>query len=262
MKQQKHVLSIVLILLSGAFTALGEEPTHGLMDGNAQGAEAPTNPNHLEPMQAYAPDGYDQAVFRSLIGNDPGELWMVGKPSFSPEYAVILRHEIKYAKPGDFLDRTIESEKWIVEYAVAKNQIWRWKEVGGGRTELDIHVTKDIIRHRAEVTKEFGLKIFAAWEAVLRVTRYPDADYRGLDGVTIQFYCRPNLFGEIWTPNAGLPKMLTKLGGKLADIAEMESQYRPKIVADCTDLAKKIVAETHKPEQDAPVQPANRTESQ
>jgi hypothetical protein len=52
-----------------------------------------SSPNHLVPIPAYDQDGYDQAVFHALIGGGLPKLWMVCKPSFSPEYAVILRAE-------------------------------------------------------------------------------------------------------------------------------------------------------------------------
>lgn len=190
---------------------------------------------------------------------------MVGKPSFSAEYAVILRHEIKYAKSDDpFEFQKIESEKWIVEHVEAKKKIWRWKEIGGGRSVLDIHVTKDVIRHRVEVTKEFSSKMFDAWKSVLSKTRYPDADYRGLDGETFQFYCHHNMFGEIWTPNAGLPSMLTDLGHKLAEIAKVEGQDRQKVVAECDELAKNIQTESHKTERGGadhpPIAPESKSE--
>jgi len=220
--------------------------------------ELPRNPNHLEPIPAYDPDGYNEAVFRSLIGDDPGELWMIGKPSFSLEYAVIIRHVITYARSDGDSDRKIESEKWMVEYVEPKKQIWHWKELGGGRSVLDINVTKEVTRRQAEVSKEFSSIMSGAWTSVLRKTRYPDKEYRGCDGTAFQFYCHYDLFGEIWNPNSGLPEMLTELGCKLGEVAKSEAQDRPKLITECTALAKKIKAEAQKPEQkDAGKPPAH-----
>jgi hypothetical protein len=258
MNQQLHALTTVLAVLASVLSALGELPEPDPFAVDAPHAEPPSNPNHLEPVPAYAPDGYDQAVFRSLIGDDPGELWMVGKPSFSPEYAIIIRHEIKYRKSDDPFEHKIQSEKWIVEHTEAKKQIWKMKKVGGDRlvsgfhvtySVMDIHVTKDVIRHRAEVTEEFSSLMFDAWNSVLRKTRYTDIDYRGLDGSTFQFYCHGNLFGEIWSPESGLPSMLTELGRKLAEVARAEAKDRSKLLAECVGLAKNIKAETQKAEQ-------------
>jgi hypothetical protein len=186
---------------------------------------------------------------------------MLGKPSFEPEYAVILRHELNYAKSDDPFDRKIESEKWVVEGVESKKQIWRWKETEGGGSVLDIQVTKDVIRHQTEVTKEFASQMFLAWESVLRRTRYPDEDYRGQDGATFQFYCYNNFFGEVWTPRKGLPSMLTDLGHRLADVAKATDEGRPKLLAECVEIAQKITAETRKPEQVGTDQSATHPES-
>ena len=244
-----YLLSIAVTLLPVA--AQDQSPDYDPFAVDAKHPEPPSNPNHLEPMAAYDPDGYGQAVFQSLIGKDPGELWMIGRPSFGSEYAVILRHEVTYANPEEPFDSTISSEKWVVERVEAKKKIWRWKDLEGGGMELDIHVTKDVIRQSSEVTKEFASTMFSAWWSILRRTRYPDEDYRGLDGVTFQFYCHYNLFGEVWTPRTGLPNMLTDLGHRLADVAKAGDEARPKLVAECVEIAKKITAETKKPEQDA-----------
>jgi len=255
-----YLLSIAVVLLPAA--AQDQSPDYDPFAVDAKHPEPPSNPNHLEPMAAYDPDGYDQAVFQSLIGKDPGELWMIGRPSFGPEYAVILRHEVTYANSDEPFDRRITSEKWVIERVEAKKQIWRWKELDGGRMELDIHPTKDVIRQRSEVTKDFASKMFSAWESVLRRTRYPDEDYRGLDGATFQFYCHYNFFGEVWTPRTGLPIMLTELGHHLGDVAKAGDEARPKLVTECVELATKITAETQKPEQGVAPQSATRSESE
>jgi hypothetical protein len=58
------------------------------------GGSIHANPNHLEPIPAYDPDGYNQAVFQSFIGKRRlVELWMIERPSFAMERAVSLDHE-------------------------------------------------------------------------------------------------------------------------------------------------------------------------
>lgn len=250
MESNIRLISRLLSIAAALFTVAAQagSPESDPFAVDAKHPESPSNPNHLEPLPAYAPDGYDQAVFQSLIGKDPGELWMIGKPSFGPEYAVVLRHELTYSNPEEPFDRTIALEKWMIERVEAKRQIWRWRQLCGGRMELDIHATKDVIRQRSEVTKDFASQMLLAWESVLRKTRYPDEDYRGLDGTTFQFYCRHNFFGEVWTPRTGLPNMLTELGHRLADVVKASDEARPKLVAECVEIAKKITAETRKPE--------------
>lgn len=238
------LLIFVAAVLSAA--AQSEAPDRDPFAIDVKQPDSPSNPNHLEPVPAYEPDGYDHAVFRSLIGEDPGELWMIGKPSFAPEYAVILRHEVTYANAEKPVERTIASEKWVVERVEAKKQIWRWKDLGGGRLGLDIQVMKDVIRERSEVTQEFASKMISAWKSVLRRTRYTNGEYRGLDGTTFTFYCRYDFFGEVWSPRTGLPNMLTELGHRLADVAKAGDEARPKLVSECVELATQITAEAQK----------------
>jgi len=261
-QEMKLLISIFVVVSAIAFCGSGraEETEINPFSVDAPAPEPPSNPDHLEPIPAYDPDGYDQAVFRSLLGNQRAELWMIGKPSFSPEYVVILRHIQKFAESDDGFDRTVESEKWVVEYVEAKKQIWRWKDLEGGMMELDIKVTKDLNRKSTEVSKEFAHIMHSAWESVLKKTRYPDADYRGLDGATYQFYSDYGLFGEIWTPFTGTPRMITDLGHKLGEVAKADKKDRDRLLEECLKLAKELRTRTIKPEQDGAGQPVTAPE--
>ena len=227
--------------------ALAVEPDGAeSLSPNASTIIEPSNPNHLEPIPAYEPYGYDQAVFSSLLGKEPGEIWMIGKPSFSPEYAVILRN--KLPPSASEFDKKNDSGKWVVEYAEVKKQIWRWKELDSGTIILDIKATKEVTRRRAEVTREFAELMIGAWKSVLRQTRYTDHGYRGCDGATFQFYCRYNLFGEIWSPTSGIPKQITDLGHKLGEVARAEAKGRDQLISECIAMAQNLTA-TNTPEQ-------------
>jgi len=134
----------------------------------------------------------------------------------------------------------------VLDYVEAKKQIWRWKDFEGGRMELDIHVTKDLNKKSVEIAPEFADAILGAWDSVLRKTRYPEADYRGLDGATYQFYCRYGLFGEIWTPSTGLPRMITDLGHELCAVAKADEKDRKKHTEKSLELASAIRTATKK----------------
>jgi hypothetical protein len=258
MKSLTHILSITATMLTCSIVFADEHKDVDPFSVGAPAIEEPPGPNHLEPIPAYDPDGYDQAIFKSLLGKEPGEIWMIGRPSFSTEYAVTIRHEITYApahKSEDaFVDRVIESEKWVVEYAEAKKKIWRWKDLGGGKMELDIKATKDVSRFRAEITHEFVLALIDAWRSVLLQTHYPREDNDGLDGVTFQFYCNPNLFGQTWSPSGGVPLLITNLGHKLGEVAKADIKSRGPLISECIAMAKKI-ASPIKPEQSAEGKP-------
>ncbi len=202
---------------------------------------APTNPNHLEPIAAYDSDGYDQAVFRSFIGDQQPSLWMVSKPSFSPEHGFMILATHKWTGPRDpeNLETTI-----FIESFKSKDQIWRWKELPNGRNVLDIQPTENVERERKEIDLDFGNHIFHAWEAVLKRTRYTDKNYRGTDGTTYQFFCRPYLYGEVWTPDSGLPLLIKNLGEKLESFIEADEGSEDRIREEAYQLASRIIEET------------------
>lgn len=205
---------------------------------DAQHGQDFANPDHLEPIPAYDPDGYNQAVFESLIGQRRPELWMIVKPSFSPEFAVLL---FCHEESGTSSEPT---KKWEVEVVGPKAQIWRWKEVDERTSVLDIHATDDLTVKTAPISAELAAKISAAWRAALLQTRYPKQDQSGVDGVTYEFYCDYNLFGQTWSPEGGVPFLLTELGSALVRIAN-QKEVQPSL-DKCLALADQILALTAK----------------
>lgn len=224
----------------------------------------PTSPNHLEPMAPYdaldingTRDSYRQAVFTSLIGKGwLPEMWMIETPSSSREYAVIIR--VLADGPNDPRPPESKSRRWAIEYVAPKEKIWRWKEVSGDGESPDarridsrrrgtwsvpdIRPTKDVERHRIEVTEDFAKLVHGAWLSTLQLTRYAEDGRRGLDGTTLEFCCA-DLFGQTWSPKTGLPAMLADLGRKLGTLAQSAEQDREPLLAEAESLARKIAKE-------------------
>ena len=198
-------------------------------------------PDHLEPIPAYDPDGYNQAVYKSLLGSKPAEGWMIGLPSFSPEYAVVLRCVSKYAK-----SQGTKSESWRVEYSIAKNKIYRSKTMKNGVMKLDIKVTDEVDRYSVEVSEDFVRHILGAWRSVLQETHYPTEYSGGLDGETFQFCCVPNLFGETWSPSSGKLKIMTDLGAELGELARSDEGAREAHLLKCQELADTLYGNAKK----------------
>lgn len=213
-------------------------------------------PNHLVPIPAYDRDGYNQAVFQSLIGQKRSELWMITKPSFMPERAVILRH-ILSATDDPFADK-FKSGKWFVEWVEAKKQIWQWKKLDGGRMQFHIAETDDLNKSSVEVSHEFAASMIDAWRSVLIQTRYLKGDYRGLDGTTFQFCCDYDFFGEIWSPQTGLPKLITELGIELGELAKAKPESREEHMNQCLKLAKSIRTQSQSQKKPSPVLPKGK----
>jgi len=199
------------------------------------------NPNHLEPIPFSDDTGYRHAVFASLIGAAPASLWMIERPSFSAEYAVILRREVEY-DPNDTRPtplRRVTREQWFVVRVIAKDQIWRWKHADNNRLVLDIRPTEDVEIHCTPVTKDFAQTLEQAWWSVLQLTRAPKESYRFLNGTTLQFGCG-YLSGEIWSPKSGLPAQLAELGRNLGTLALSGEKVNGRLLGECAYLARKI----------------------
>jgi hypothetical protein len=204
------------------------------------------NPNHLEPIAPYDPDGYNQAVFKSLVGKRPFvTLWMIEQPSFSPECAVLLGRGADFDPNASYRSpiRQVARDQWMIEYVVAKKQIWRY-----GRADVNMPVpcfklTEEVERYRTTVTKDFAETMLAAWRSVLKTTRYPDERWPGADGTTFQFYCGYEYFGKTWSPDSGLPAMLVDLGHKLGELARPGAKNKKSLQRQALDLARKITQE-------------------
>jgi hypothetical protein len=209
--------------------------------------KAHANPNHLEPIPPYdsldvdgTTLGYRQVVFTSRIGKGwLPPLWMIERPSFSREYAVVVWCSSEH-DPNDTHPREVERKQWVVEYVVPKERIWRFRTVGRGRVlpairptrdaerprvpiTPDIRPTKDVERHRVPITEDFAKALQEAWLSTLQLTRYAENGRHGLDGTTLEFCCG-DLFGQTWSPETGLPAMLADLGRKLATLAQSNEE--------------------------------------
>jgi len=233
------------------------------------------NPNHLEPIPpSYNPldldgttDEYNEAVFTSLIGRGwLPSLWMIEKPSASREYAVAIWGTVKY-DPNDSGPASrpeVERKQWVVQYTVAREEIWRSAPVSEGKKSpdaslrkgvethrvpitYDVRSTKNVERQRVPITAEFAKVVREAWLSTLQLTRYAQGDRgRGLDGTTLDFFCCDDpfaggLFGQSSSPKTGLPAMLADLGRKLRAIALSDEKNRDSLLAEADSLARKIV---------------------
>jgi hypothetical protein len=217
------------------------------------------SPNHLEPIAPYDPDGYYQAVFQSFIGKQQPQLWMIELPSFDVERAVFLRHNVEY-DPNDHSPpalRNILHEEWVIEYVIAKESIWRWKDIDKDTKILDIKPTDKLERHRTTVPKFFAELMQETWLNVLKLTRYPDEDDGGWDRTAFLFYCHDDpfaktllplsgaraYFGKTWSPQSGLPATLVELGHKLSGLAQADGKEKEALQREAVELARKITQE-------------------
>jgi len=186
------------------------------------------NPNHLEPVFESA---YSTASRVLLIGDMPSELWMLVLPSFTPEWAVILRREYELF-PGEdpnARDAKVKREFWIVEYVQAEKKIYQNKEYYLERTSLvegnllEIRKDGEVNRKKAEVSESLADEVISVWERVIKHTRYPAKMVIPVDGVTFRFYSEPFLYGETISPVFGIPAVLASIGTKMRDLTTSDT---------------------------------------
>lgn len=203
-------------------------------------------PNHLTPIAAYNYDGYEQAVYKSLIGNKTSGIWMVVLPSFSVEYAVVLYENVEYKiKNGEIvIPPEIIKTEWLLEKVEVKQKVSNWKDVGDDKYILKIQPTNNITRKSISV-KEVDFKyIIKAWKTVLQKTRYPEDDTHVLlDGVIYQFYSHFNMFGETHSPKTGIPLKLVELGRMLEKIVYADKDRRVELMVKANKVSKEIINE-------------------
>lgn len=219
-------------------------------EGGAVSAEAervaPRGPDHLVPIEPFDDSGYSEAVFKSLVGGERARLWMIVRPSFQPESAVVLRAGAVYPDGSDPANHAVEESGYILEHVEAKAAIWRYKDVSANEMELDIHVTKEVKRNFTGVPADLADVVSKAWAAVLKETRYPKEDQLGLDGVTYQFGWETVFFGETWSPQGGVPQLMARLGEKLGELAKAGAKERGALLEECRALAKELLAAAEK----------------
>ncbi len=151
---------LAAVFLPACALAQKEPPADPFSAEAGASSKIPPGPDFLTPVPAYDADGYSNAVIESLIGKgNCAELWMICRPSFQPEYAVILRHEIPVSAES-WRDEAQETG-WIIEHAIVHKKIWRYKDPEKGIP--DIQVTGEVKRQRVEVTREFAAAMMAAW---------------------------------------------------------------------------------------------------
>lgn len=148
----------------------------------------------LEPLSAFTRgEEYFRATRDALVG--PSEYcWMIVLPSFSPEYAVLLK-----SRPAESASKRFQL---FFEVVRAQKPIFGWEDLGGGRSRACYdrmagvtRVAKDIGQQDADLLAEVS---FAAFQRM----RVPKAPRIGLDGTTYLF-CFDRYSGKAWSPDAG-----------------------------------------------------------
>jgi hypothetical protein len=195
---------------------------------------AAAQPAHLEPVSAFDRDDYIQIVYQRLVGKRESSLWMIGLPSFVPEYAVVVR------SGRDASDLTKVSS--VVEFARAEKPIFGWEDEENGFSHVKYDDQVAVQRTTKVITESDVTLLASAAFEVLKKTRIADSPRLGLDGETLIFSF-DGLAGRIWCPDVGEPALLQKVWAALADYvraqnSKAEADALASFRATCVELQK------------------------
>jgi hypothetical protein len=173
-------------------------------------------PTHLEPVDP-RPDNYGRLIAEKLHVTNPNYASFTFLPSSSGEIVVSVYSAARDGAESFYITTTRAEENLHASLAESNRKT--------GPAEVRIR------RFDAEIDAEFAAAIQRAWASMLLRTRYPKAAYRGFDGYCARFTAvvRPmgELWGETWSPRAGLTKELVELGLALADYCISDVATRP-----------------------------------
>ncbi len=184
--------------------------------------------------------GYQYAVREFLLGEASPWVSMVCTPSFSPEYLVAVVDAGGSDKTG-----RPQAQSYSILTAAPSEQLWPHTE------KKDFHGMK-VERFLVPIDDESAQVICAAWESVVRRTRYPKPHYLfdengkrsesisvGMDGTTYLFDTQ-RFRGEVWSPKGGLPARLLRFAEELRTLAQADESQRAAQLARCLESAKSI----------------------
>ena len=152
----------------------------------------------LPPFDSEDPEDYNAVVFRTLIGNKYTDGWMVVKPSFFPEYAVVINRNLTNAKAGMSLDAI----PFQAELVTVKTMIWNYDRTAGGSWTLAPRKDQKVERARVDLSTADAASFLDGWFTGLGGVRYRDELSLGNDGVTFDFHAKDR-YGSTWSPEDG-----------------------------------------------------------
>lgn len=208
----------------------------------AQASEESTDAApHLVPMPPFVAE-YDRVVFDLLIGARESEFWMLVKPSFAPEYSLVVSKK-KFGGAG-------QVREYEVRWSQPAKSIWqlgRFSTHGPVRATPRISVKVD--QRKVPVPADLVDDYFAPlWRFNLNAVRIPKSGYSlGFDGTTYSFFASPNQYGQIWQPRRGAPRTLAELGECLIVFVRATEAERGGRLANCVELASEFKASQEKP---------------
>lgn len=206
--------------------------------------QASASRGDLEPVDDLLTDLQQTILRKLLLGDSPGDFWMLCTPAFSQPYAVAIT-ETEIASAPSFSDAP---PTFVYAIEVAKKE----KMVKSNQARANITRVKLVI------DVESMKSITGAWRAVVRRARYKEPVYAmdesgeqfevtftPFDGEDFEFQAG-QFHGRTWSPGPGLASDLIRLTRDLIACVEMPQADQPAALSKCVETAKKLRADAER----------------
>ena len=206
-------MKLVIFLVGLVLFLATLQSANGLAQSNA--------PDHLEPIVDWVFNDcpYDSLVRTMLVADSNPIAAMIVKPSFLPEYALIMR---KSSPTGS------KVASYEIELAQASKPIWHHKELEDGSSVTDCR--RDVLINRTVLAIDSAVlaDLIETWNEVLfRTSKSEDLD-RVLDGIVYDFMIHRGPSGCTHSPQTGLPHLMVECGQTLLDYVKSEEGKRQR----------------------------------
>jgi hypothetical protein len=198
----------------------------------------------LEPVDELLTRTDQEIVRRLLLGDPPGDFWMLCTPSFTPPFAVAITESEAASAPG------ASTAHPTVLYAIEVARVDKLVEPD----QAPPHITHDKLAIDVESMKS----ITGAWRAIVRRARYKEPEYaidESGEQVEITYFVRDGVgfefqVGEFHaktrSPGPGLASDLINLARDLIACVEMPRANQPAALSKCVETAKKLRADAER----------------
>jgi len=208
--------------------------------------EQPANVSRgdLEPVDELLTDPYQVIVRKLLLGDPPGDFWMLCTPSFKPPFAVAITESEAANAPG--ASTAHPTVLYAIEVAKADKLV--------EPDQAPPHIT----HYKLAIDVESMKSITGAWRAIVRRARYKEPEYAIdesgeqfevayiiMDGVGFEFQVG-EFHAKTRSPGRGLASDLINLTHDLIACVEMSPADQPAALSKCVETAKKLRADAER----------------
>jgi hypothetical protein len=207
----------------------------------------------LTPIPPYGTTGttdrYEQIVFDTLIGNRYCDVWMIVRPCFTREFAVLITRKLVDGMPMDKLPFEVQL---VLPEQMIRRQILKLD----GKMYVDPLKNVPVARETSDISDADANSFITTWFRGLREVRYDDPPavstlaIRATDGTSYDFHASERYeyerYGQTYAPTDGVALVMTQSGECLVRYVKASLKERENVMQDCRKINDKLMELTKK----------------